>query len=276
MSSNGDSLRAVSSLGLPQPAGSQPRCDHDTTRFVGHGGRRGHGDACNHDPMRDLELIDCGDGRRLERFGDVVVDRPAPAAIMPSAPSRRRLEARRASLVDGGLGPRRRPRPLDRSEPPASSSSAGRPPAGRSASSPSTPPPGTGWTGAMRRPPPSSTVRRRSCPCSGTPAGRRSPARAPGARVAHVDVVEAGRRRGRGTTRSCPGSPTGRSGGSSTTCARSLRRERRRGRRYDGVVVDPPTYGHGTGPVEDRDGPARRCSTTSPRCSDRRPGIRRC
>jgi 23S rRNA (cytosine1962-C5)-methyltransferase len=27
-----------------------------------------------------------------------------------------------------------------------------------------------------------------------------------------------------------------------------LRRERRRGRRYDGVVVDPPTYGHGPNP----------------------------
>ncbi|HEY4190295.1 MAG TPA: hypothetical protein VGM28_07735, partial [Candidatus Limnocylindrales bacterium] len=27
-----------------------------------------------------------------------------------------------------------------------------------------------------------------------------------------------------------------------------LRRERRRGRRYDGVVVDPPTYGHGPVP----------------------------
>ena len=46
--------------------------------------------------MGDLELIDCGDGRRLERFGDVVVDRPAPTAVMP-----RRLPAadwRRAAL----------------------------------------------------------------------------------------------------------------------------------------------------------------------------------
>ncbi len=34
--------------------------------------------------MRDLELLDCGDGRRLERFGDVIVDRPAPAAVMPA------------------------------------------------------------------------------------------------------------------------------------------------------------------------------------------------
>jgi 23S rRNA (cytosine1962-C5)-methyltransferase len=29
------------------------------------------------------ELLDAGDGRRLERFGDVVVDRPAPGAVEP-------------------------------------------------------------------------------------------------------------------------------------------------------------------------------------------------
>jgi 23S rRNA (cytosine1962-C5)-methyltransferase len=34
--------------------------------------------------MADFELLDCGDGRRLERFGSVVVDRVAPAAVMPA------------------------------------------------------------------------------------------------------------------------------------------------------------------------------------------------
>jgi len=33
--------------------------------------------------MSDLELIDCGGGRRLERFGGLVVDRPAPMAAEP-------------------------------------------------------------------------------------------------------------------------------------------------------------------------------------------------
>jgi 23S rRNA (cytosine1962-C5)-methyltransferase len=33
------------------------------------------------DPSRGTELLDAGDGRRLERFGDRVVDRPAPAAV---------------------------------------------------------------------------------------------------------------------------------------------------------------------------------------------------
>src|SRR4051794_12657967 len=37
--------------------------------------------------MADLELLDCGDGRRLERFGEVTVDRPAPfATLAPHRP----------------------------------------------------------------------------------------------------------------------------------------------------------------------------------------------
>jgi 23S rRNA (cytosine1962-C5)-methyltransferase len=34
-------------------------------------------------PDPGYELIDCGDGRRLERFGSRVVDRPAPTAVEP-------------------------------------------------------------------------------------------------------------------------------------------------------------------------------------------------
>ena len=32
--------------------------------------------------MADLELLDCGGGRRLERFGSVTVERPAPMATL--------------------------------------------------------------------------------------------------------------------------------------------------------------------------------------------------
>ena len=32
---------------------------------------------------QNYELIDCGDGRRLERFGDVIMDRPAKQAVFP-------------------------------------------------------------------------------------------------------------------------------------------------------------------------------------------------
>lgn len=34
----------------------------------------------------DYELLDCGDGRRLEQFSDVIIDRPAPQAIWPKSP----------------------------------------------------------------------------------------------------------------------------------------------------------------------------------------------
>jgi len=38
-------------------------------------------------PGDDYELLDAGAGRRLERFGDHLVDRPYPAAILsPEAP----------------------------------------------------------------------------------------------------------------------------------------------------------------------------------------------
>ena len=35
----------------------------------------------------DYELLDCGGGRRLERFADIVVDRPAPQATWPKSQS---------------------------------------------------------------------------------------------------------------------------------------------------------------------------------------------
>ncbi len=52
--------------------------------------------------MSDLELLDCGGGRRLERFGAAIVDRPAPAADwIPRMPP---AEWKRATLrwVKGG------------------------------------------------------------------------------------------------------------------------------------------------------------------------------
>lgn len=35
--------------------------------------------------MFDYELLDCGDGRRLEKFSDVIIDRPAPQATWPKS-----------------------------------------------------------------------------------------------------------------------------------------------------------------------------------------------
>ena len=58
--------------------------------------------------------------------------------------------------------------------------------------------------------------------------------------------VPAVRRLGAPQRRAATASPTARSAGSSTTPATFAARELRRGRRYDGIVLDPPTYGHGT------------------------------
>ena len=45
------------------------------------------------DRIHQYELLDFGDGRKLERFGEVVVDRPCPAAEGASE-DRSRLVAR--------------------------------------------------------------------------------------------------------------------------------------------------------------------------------------
>ncbi len=52
-------------------------------------------------PDDDYALLDCGDGRRLEAFGPLLVDRPAPSADAP-----RRTQARwaEAAVFRGGLG----------------------------------------------------------------------------------------------------------------------------------------------------------------------------
>lgn len=246
MSSNGDSLRAVSSPGLPQPAGSHPRVDHDTTRFAGHGGRRGHGDACNHGPVRDLELIDCGDGRRLERFGDVVVDRPAPGAIMP-----RRLPAadwKRAALRWTAEGWVRGATKTPWTVRAARLVLECRPAAGGQVGV--FPEHAATWDwldGAVRtaaaeleRPPEVLSL-------FGYTGGATLACARAGARVTHVDS-------------SRPAVAWARRNAELSALADRpirwladdvravLRRERRRGRRYDGVVLDPPTYGHGTAP----------------------------
>jgi 23S rRNA (cytosine1962-C5)-methyltransferase len=52
--------------------------------------------------VEDYELIDAGDGRRLERFGDRVVDRPYPAADSPPRAPGRWQEADLRFERDGG------------------------------------------------------------------------------------------------------------------------------------------------------------------------------
>ena len=213
------------------------------------------------------ELLDAGDGRRLERFGEVVVDRPAPVAEEPprdpSAWSTADLRFDRyvgwTSVADDEPGPwivddgelRFELRPTDAGQVglfPEQAPLWAWVRAALAATTPAAPGgPGPtllnlfGYTGAMTL-----------------------AAAASGAAVAHVD----GSRPAVAWAR--------RNADLSGLAERPIRwlvddveafvgREIRRGRRYDAVVLDPPSYGHGsrgaTWRLEDRlDGLLDRCA----------------
>ncbi len=195
--------------------------------------------------MPDLELIDCGDGRRLERFGAVTVDRPAPAATMPqrlpaeswSRPALRWAKGAwiRGAAADpwqvrvGGLVLECRP---------ASGGQLGVFPEHAAT---------WAWldgavraaAGTLGRPPEVLSL------FAYTGGASLACARA-GASVAHVDASKpavAWARRNAELS-GLDGAPVR---WLDDDARAFVRRERRRGRRYDGVVLDPPSYGHGTG-----------------------------
>ena len=213
------------------------------------------------------ELIDAGDGRRLERFGDVVVDRPAPMAeealrdpgAWSSADLRFDRYAGWTSVADDEPGPwivddgdlRFELRPTE---------------AGQVGLFPEQAPNRAWIRGALTD----------AIGAAGTEAApgvlnlfaytgaMTLAAAAGGARIAHVD----GSRPAVAWAR--------RNADLSGLAARPIRwlvddvetfveREIRRGRRYDAVVLDPPSYGHGsrgtTWRLEDRlDGLLDRCA----------------
>ncbi len=191
-------------------------------------------------PRTDYELLDCGDGRRLERFADRIVDRPAPGAMSRPLATRRHWD-------DATLR-------FDR---------------------------GTGWSGDDRSAwtVEIGDVRLELRPAAGGQLGvypehatfwpwlrdrldERSGARvlhlfaatgattlaiaAAGGEVTHVDGARSAVSQAR------------RNAELSGLADRPIRwivddalaftrREGRRGRRYRGIVLDPPTYGHGGG-----------------------------
>ena len=195
--------------------------------------------------MPDLELLDCGDGRRLERFGRVVVDRPAPAATMPrrltdadwAKPDLRWAKGAwiRGAAADpwtvavGGLTLECRP---------AAGGQTGVFPEHAAT---------WGWLDAAVRASATALGREPEVLSLFAYTGGASLACArAGARVAHVDA-------------SRPAVGWARRNAELSGLAEApirwlvddarafVRRERRRGRRYDGVVLDPPSYGHGEG-----------------------------
>ena len=195
--------------------------------------------------MADLELIDCGGGRRLERFGDVTVDRPAPAAdwlpgLNPKAWSKPVLQWARSAWVRGAAKDPWTVRAggLTLECRPAAGGQLGLFPEhvatwewlGRAVA---------GSAERLGRPPEVLSL-------FGYTGGATLACAKAGANVVHVDsskpAVAWARRNaelsGRGD----------RPIRWIVEDARAfVRRERRRGRRYDGIVLDPPSYGHGTG-----------------------------
>jgi len=195
--------------------------------------------------MADLELLDCGDGRRLERFGAVVVDRAAPVAVMPAILPE--TEWHRAPLAYGRGGWVRGGEHTPWTVRVAGLTLECRPAAGGQVGV--FPEHARTWAWLTRtvteigarlgRPPEVLSL------FAYTGGATLACARG-GARVAHVDA-------------SRPAVAWARRNAELSELADRpvrwlvddarafVRRERRRGRRYDGVVLDPPTYGHGNG-----------------------------
>lgn len=194
--------------------------------------------------MSDLELLDCGDGRRLERFGEIVVDRPAPGAAGPRcdpmAWGQPHLEFRRSAWVRGAA---RDPWPIRAAGltfecRPATGGQVGLFPEHASL---------WPWLADVCE----TAIGRLGRPLDvlslfAYTGGASLACARGGARVAHVDASRTAlawaRRNAQLSAladrpiRWLPDDVRG-----------FVRRERRRGRRYDGVVLDPPSYGHGTG-----------------------------
>jgi 23S rRNA (cytosine1962-C5)-methyltransferase len=193
-------------------------------------------------PVEDYELIDAGDEARLERFGQLVVARPAPGAWTPAASPERWDDAdlrfdRESGWHGAGLGRARdgwtaRIRELELELRPTDSGQVGLFPEHASM---------LPWL--------EERIRGRDRPAvlhlfASTGLLTLGMARA-GAAVAHVDA-------------SRPSIAWARSNAARNDMvdapirwlvddARAFTaREVRRGRRYDGVVLDPPTYGHGS------------------------------
>jgi 23S rRNA (cytosine1962-C5)-methyltransferase len=195
--------------------------------------------------MADLELIDCGGGRRLERFGSVIVDRPAPAAdwlkaLTPADWAKPTLLWSNSAWTRGAA------------HDPWTVRAAGltlecRPAAGGQLGV--FPEHAATWAWLQKavegsaerlgRPPEVLSL-------FGYTGGASLACAKAGARVVHVDASKpavAWARRNAELSRLADAPIRW-----IIDDARAfVRRERRRGRHYDGIVLDPPTYGHGSG-----------------------------
>lgn len=200
-------------------------------------------------PTHDHQLLDAGDERRLERFGDRVVDRPAPVAI---GPRRDRPAWGRATIRfdkgTGWTGPAAQLTPwtvevagLAMECRPTTAGQLGLFPEHAA---------GIDWLERQVRSGAGVGAGRDGRPLvlnlfGHTGLATLALARA-GAEVVHVDAARpaVAWARHNATLNRLEGAPIRWIVDEAVAfCARELRR----GRRYDGVVLDPPSYGHGAG-----------------------------
>ena len=196
------------------------------------------------DGWRDYELIDCGGGEKLERWGKHVLVRPDPQAIWQTPrnnPLWRRPDARYARASTGGGAWEKkdvpaqwqvRYRELTFQVKPMNFKHTGL-----------FPEQAANWDFAMEQ------IRRAGRPISvlnlfAYTGGATVACAAAGASVCHVDAARGMVSWGRDNARAS-GLEHAPIRWIVDDCAKFVEREIRRGRRYDAVIMDPPSYGRG-------------------------------
>ena len=196
------------------------------------------------DGWRDYELIDCGGGEKLERWGKHVLARPDPQAIWQTPrnnPLWRRPDARYARASTGGGAWEKkdvpaqwqvRYRELTFQVKPMNFKHTGL-----------FPEQAANWDFAMEQ------IRRAGRPISvlnlfAYTGGATVACAAAGASVCHVDAARGMVSWGRDNARAS-GLEDAPIRWIVDDCAKFVEREIRRGRRYDAIIMDPPSYGRG-------------------------------
>ena len=196
------------------------------------------------DDWRDYELIDCGGGEKLERWGKHVLVRPDPQAIWQTPrnnPLWRRPDARYARASTGGGAWEKkdvpaqwqvRYRELTFQVKPMNFKHTGL-----------FPEQAANWDFAMEQ------IRRAGRPISvlnlfAYTGGATVACAAAGASVCHVDAARGMVSWGRDNARAS-GLEDAPIRWIVDDCAKFVEREIRRGRRYDAIIMDPPSYGRG-------------------------------
>ena len=196
------------------------------------------------DGWRDYELIDCGGGEKLERWGKHVLVRPDPQSIWQTPrnnPLWRRPDARYARASTGGGAWEKKDVPaqwqvryqeLTFQVKPMNFKHTGL-----------FPEQAANWDFAMEQ------IRRAGRPISvlnlfAYTGGATVACAAAGASVCHVDAARGMVSWGRDNARAS-GLEDAPIRWIVDDCAKFVEREIRRGRRYDAIIMDPPSYGRG-------------------------------